>query len=195
MVGGDHIDIAVQHVLPQRAGLGGGPQRRRTLGGRAQPDHVFVGKEQVVRAGLDGEICAAGARFQRRGNSAPRADMDDVQPGARFPRQQRGPLYGLHLGEHRTRRQKRANIVAASLAYAPREAAHHLLTFGVHRHRQIARRGNAHTFIKREIVRARELGEPGVAQESLEADHAAFGEFLQMLAIPRNQSRPTVRSR
>ena len=140
MVGGDDIDAAIHHVLPQRAGLGGGAQRRRALGGRAEPDHIFFGKEQVVRASLDGEIGAAGARFQGGRNSASGADMDDVQPGARFPRQQGGALDGLHLGEHRARSQKGANVAAAGLAYAPREAAGDLLAFGVHRDGQIGAR-------------------------------------------------------
>ena len=195
MVGGDHVDIAIQHVLPQGVAVGGGPQGRRALGDRAQADHVFFGEEQVVRASLDGEIGAAGARFERRRNSAPRTDMHDVQPGARFARQQGGALDGLDLGQHRARRQKGADIAAASFADAAREAAGDLLAFGVDRHGQSARGGDAHAFIERQVVRARKLGEAGVAEESFEADHAAFGEFLQTDRDCPERCRPTGRSR
>ena len=73
MVGRDHIDIAIEHLLPQGVAFGSGPQRGRTLGDGAQPLHVFFGKEEIVRAGLDREIGAAGARFQRRRHSRARS--------------------------------------------------------------------------------------------------------------------------
>ena len=81
-------------------------QRRRTLGDRAQPLDILVGEEQIVRARFDGHIHSLRPRFGRQSDPASQADVDDVQAGAGFFREQERTLDRLELGDHRPRVEK-----------------------------------------------------------------------------------------
>src|SRR5947209_1691954 len=78
VVGGDHVDVVLKDVLPERVEIGSGSQGRSAFGDGAEADHVVIGEEEVVRAGLDGEVRAAGAGFEGGGDSTSGTDVDDV---------------------------------------------------------------------------------------------------------------------
>jgi hypothetical protein len=79
VIGGDHIDTAVQKLGPERLLIAPRAERRRTLGHGAQSLDVLIGKEQIVRARLDRYIHAASASAAK---TTPRPQLDEVQLGA-----------------------------------------------------------------------------------------------------------------
>ena len=64
VVGGDQVDVAGARAPPTGAStLGGGAQRRRALGHRAEALGVVLVEHEVVRARLAGDVDAARARL------------------------------------------------------------------------------------------------------------------------------------
>ena len=92
MVAADDIDAAVSHGIPKKLLFGCVAQGRRTFRDGSNTLHVFTGERQIVRTGFDGDVRAAGARFESRRYAAPRADMDDVV-SRRGRRSGRHPTY------------------------------------------------------------------------------------------------------
>ena len=71
-------------VLPELVPIACGAERRRTFGDRAQPLDVLVGEEQIVRTRFNGNIDTLCLGFGRQSDSAPTADVNDVEAGAGF---------------------------------------------------------------------------------------------------------------
>ena len=109
--------------------------RRRALGRHADPLHVLVGEEQVVRAGFDRHVHAARPRLGGEGDAAPGTDVHDVQPRPGLAGQQQRALDRLDLGDDRTRGEERRARSAPRCSRAE-SAARDLLALGVHGHRQ-----------------------------------------------------------
>ena len=87
MIRGHDIDRAAKKLIPQALAFGRVTQRWSALSGRAEALKVFFGEEQIVGAGFDGDIRAAGARLQRRRDAAAGAHVDNVQLRAGLPRE------------------------------------------------------------------------------------------------------------
>ncbi len=114
--------------------------------------------------------------------------MCNLQPASRAS--SAGSLDGLHFSNHGSRVQVIACAGAAGIARAPREPRRDLLALGVDRDRQSQPRRFAHAFVQREIVRARKFRQARIAEEGLEADHAAFRQRRQLAEVARHDSAP-----
>ena len=130
-----------------------GTQRRRALGDDAEPLDILVGEEQIVRTGFDRHVDAPRPRLGRHRDAAAGADVDDVQAGAGFLREQERTLDRLELGDDRPRveegpRGPRRDALA--------ETARQLLALGVHGDRQPEPRRFAQAVEQRDVVGARE---------------------------------------
>ena len=96
--------------------------------------------------------------------------MHDVQFRARFPGEKCGALDRLQFGGDGPRSQKITNTGTALIQSTPGQTAGEFLTLRMDRDRQSEPRGFSQTFEEGQIVGARKLRQPRVAQESFKAN-------------------------
>ena len=128
VVGGDEIDLAVDHVLPE-------PLARRRVADRRcaferRPDAIDVvrAEEQVVRARLDRDVRAALARTNDRGHGRGARRVHDMDARSCLARGLGEPLDGAPLRGRRPRFEPRcavAPIHQCAAARSPSRRAPH----------------------------------------------------------------------
>ena len=159
---------------PELVPIACGAEWRRTFGDRAQPLDVLVGEEQIVRTRFNGNIDTLCLGFGRQSDSAPTADVNDVEAGAGFFREQERTLDGFKLGDHRSRLEKGAH---GSRREACTKTARQFFAFCVDGNRQLEACRFTQAIEQGHIVGARKFGKTRVAHERLEADHSTRGHF------------------
>ena len=102
VVARDQIHAPARHRPPQRGLLGAGAQRRRALGERPEALDVGLRQDEIMRAGLAGDVeplrLGVGDEFDPPG----RADVDNVQRALRFPGEEDRALDRLEFRDSRT---------------------------------------------------------------------------------------------
>ena len=155
MIRCDDVDGSREQLCPQSSLLGRGAQRRRALRDSTQAFDVFLGEEQIVRAGFDGNVRALRASLSSEGHTASGADVNDMQFRTGLAGQQRSALDGFQLGDHWARREECATL--PSFCDSPGKPCVSLLAFRVHRDGQAEPRRFAQSFKQSEIVGARKF--------------------------------------
>ena len=128
MIGCDNVDRSREQLRPQSILLDGVAQRRRAFRDSTQPLHIIFGKEQIVRAGLDGNIGSMRAGLGSQRHSASGADVNNMQFRAGLTSEQSSALDGFEFCDHGPGGKKRLDATAIPLRQ--------FLTFGVHCDRQ-----------------------------------------------------------
>ena len=81
-------------------------QRRRAFCDRAEPFHVFVRQQEIMRARFAADVHSTRIRFGDDFNSAAAADMDDVQATTGFACKIESQTDRIEFGLNRTRFKK-----------------------------------------------------------------------------------------
>ena len=148
VIGCDDVDMAVQQLGPQSASaIAADAEGRRALRDGAEPLHVLLGEEQVMRTRLDRDVDTPRLRFKCQRDAAARADMHDVQRRARFARKR-----AARAGSRRARRSPGARPESRERRGRSRCAAElpgQFLALGMHRHRQSDAGRLAHPLVQR----------------------------------------------
>ena len=153
---------------------------------------VLVGEQEVVRARLAGHVDAAGARLGDDGDAAAVLDVDDVERAARLLGDRDRAADRLELGRRRDAiRGSRGIACDPPRPRAGRETCvDRLVVLGVHGDGQPERGRALHPVVERAVVGLREVVDPAVAHERLEADHAALGELVEPVEVAGHEAAP-----
>ena len=177
VVGGDERDVAQR--APERLDLVGRPQRRRALRARAERLEVVLGEGQVVRARL-----ARGVARRHEGDA----------------------LALLTCTTCRSQPVRSASSIATSIASSsasdgargdevapaacPARLAQGGRPLGVDEDGQAERGGARHAGLEHLVVDGREVLDPAVAHEGLEAGDAALGQLVEPVQVAGHEPAP-----
>ena len=129
---GRHIgDGAARQQAPQRLQLGGGTQRRVDLHAGALAAHLAFVHQQVVKAGLRGDVGAVAARSLDQRERPLQGRVDDVGPGAGRKRELECASDRLGFGYRRAALRMRGGVGATIRHQAGAQAPHDVVVLCV----------------------------------------------------------------
>ena len=168
-------------------------QRRRAFCDRAEPFHVFIGEQEIMRASFAADIDASRARLRRRAQLRGRNSHAQCANDSRFPPPDRSRCWiaSSSASNRAATRDNRDTVVFPAAIRSLRQLLRHFLRLGMHCDDE-DRDSAARCIPARKIDdrRARKIVDAAVAHECLQTDDAAVAQCFQLIEISGNKSAP-----